>query len=95
MIPVPVPTKDIEIILPSGVFARVRPITVDDMASCASLPHFIFMASLTARITQFDGQAWTPERVLQMDYDEAAVLFGHINWSLIRSAQLAYGNSAA
>lgn len=95
MIPAPAQTKDIEIILPSGMFARVRPITVEDMAVCGTLPHFFFMASLASRITLFDGAPWTAERVLQMDYDEAAVLFGHINRSLIKSAQLAYGNSAA
>jgi len=77
------PTKDVEMILPSGTFARVRPITVEDMGICGQLPHFFFMAALAARI---------PEQVLAMDYDEAAFLFAHINRSLLRAAQIAHGH---
>ena len=87
----PAPTKDKELVLPSGVFARVRSITVGDMAGSDVCSTGVFHVLLVSRITTFDGVSLTPDELAKQDYEEVAPLFVHVYKELHRIVQIAHG----
>ncbi len=73
-------TNNIEIVLPSGKFARVRPILTIDFLLAASAEHMI--AALVASNTLIDDEYVTYQEVLEMPLEDAMPLLDLINLKL-------------
>lgn len=73
-------TNNIEIVLPSGKFARVRPILTIDFLLAASTEHMI--AALVASNTLIDDEYVTYQEVLEMPLEDAMPLLDLINLKL-------------
>ena len=73
-------TNNIEIVLPSGKFARIRPILTVDFLLAASAEHM--MAALVASNTLIDDEYVTYQDVLQMPLEDSLPLMDIINLKL-------------
>ena len=66
-----------EIVLPSGKFARFRPIIALDILMAVGVEHI--HALLISRIVTIDDESLTYEEVLQMPAEEFVPLLGRMN----------------
>lgn len=73
-------TNNIEIVLPSGKFARIRPILTVDFLLAANAEHM--MAALVASNTLIDDEYVTYQDVLQMPLEDSMPLLDLINLKL-------------
>ena len=73
-------TNNIEIVLPSSKFARIRPILTIDFLLAASAEHMI--AALVASNTLIDDEYVTYQEVLEMPLEDAMPLLDLINLKL-------------
>lgn len=73
-------TNNIEIVLPSGKFARIRPILTVDFLLAANAEHMI--AALVASNTLIDDEYVTYQEVLEMPLEDAMPLLDLINLKL-------------
>ena len=73
-------TNNIEIVLPSGKFARIRPILTVDFLLAANAEHMI--AALVASNTLIDDEYVTYQEVLEMPLEDAMPLLDLINSKL-------------
>ena len=73
-------TNNIEIVLPSGKFARIRPILTVDFILAANAEHMI--AALVASNTLIDDEYVTYQEVLEMPLEDAMPLLDLINLKL-------------
>lgn len=60
--------ESVEVVLPNGVFARIRPPLVRDVSLASQFPPEQFMAALIACTVTLDGERLTIEQVLDMEY---------------------------
>lgn len=79
--------KPIEIVLPSGRFATIRPPNVGDLSADYSVNPIQFVSNLAVRIVKIDGKPITAEEVAQMDMDEFTPLMNHISDFLLAVSQ--------
>lgn len=80
-----------EVVLPSGVFATVREITVRDSGLYHYAHPTVALAVLASLVTTFDGEKKTIEEVLAMGYAETAPVFQQIVQQLARATKTAGG----
>lgn len=71
-------TADVELVLPSGRFARVRPITVRDLIVAFDDNSLAMQAKLVALTTTIDGQPLHLEQWVEMELDEFYPIMTHI-----------------
>lgn len=60
----------VELVLPNGIFACIRPPTVRDVSVAGQVPPELFMAVLIALTVTLDCEPVTVEQVLDMDYGD-------------------------
>jgi hypothetical protein len=75
-------TDTIELVLPSGRFARIRKITLADMMISHSDNSMASMVGLATLTTTVDGEWLTAEQWADMEIDEAMPILRHIASSL-------------
>jgi hypothetical protein len=59
-----------EVVLPSGRFASVRPITLGDVTAAHAENPYLMLARLAPLTTKIDGSPLTPEMFLEMEMDD-------------------------
>lgn len=62
--------KEQEIVLPSGRFARIRPIKWEDFVLSYDTDLYKMITKLTTRCVTIDGTGLTYQQVLDLDLDE-------------------------
>ncbi len=79
----PVPEKGTrEIVLPSGRYARMRPLMWLDMVQSYDENPFAWMAKLAVRVIEIDGVCMSAEHVLEMDMMEAMPVLNMLSEAL-------------
>lgn len=76
-----------EVVLPSGVFASVRAITVADMIMHPAVTGIGVQVIIASRITTFDGELWATSRILDAPYTEMAPVF----YQIAKQLEAAFG----
>lgn len=82
--------KAVEVVLPSGIFAAIRPPTfLDRLTAHAHAPNVakakgedegvIFLALIFQRCCTFDGERWPLERILELDGRDGMALIEAAN----------------
>lgn len=84
-------SKEKEVALPSGKFARVRSMTVGDMIACCDANHYAMGAKLAVRCATIDGEQITLDQVLAMDFEDFAPINEVLGGFLIASMQTRKG----
>lgn len=64
-----------EVVLPSGVFARIRPVLVRDVSVANAVHPACFMAALISQVVLFDGKQLTVDEVLELEYADVMPIY--------------------
>lgn len=68
-----------EIVLNSGVFARVRKLTLEDLISSHCDNLWVMHLALIHRAVIFDGESWSIEKIASMELEELMPIMRAIN----------------
>lgn len=79
-----VTTVDKEVVLPSGKFARIRPLTLGDLVVSYGDNSYLMFAKLASRATTIDGDCLTLDEFLEMDMNDFFLIQQIINANIMQ-----------
>lgn len=91
--PKPLPSNKVEreIVLPSGVFAKIRRINWIDLALANIGEPALLQLRLAQRVVTFDGEVWPLEKIMSLDVDDAIPVSELINAQILTAKKFEGG----